>query len=87
MWELFFLLLIAFTIGVIAYYSLEWLKDQKAFDLWQSFGEIIITLFYGAIGCIVIALANEYTWVMWVAMGAIGFLRKYWMAWLYKKRG
>jgi hypothetical protein len=87
MWNLFFLLLTFFSLGVIVYYALQWLKDPKSFDFWTSLGGFLVTLFIGAIAAIVIALSYRYTWVMWVAMAAAGFLRNYWMAWLYKKRG
>jgi hypothetical protein len=87
MWHLFFLLLLSFFIGLVCLYSIIYIRDVKRFDFWISLGQFIVRLFVGAIFSIVIALAVHYPWVIWVSIGAVGFLSNYWMAWLDKKRG
>jgi hypothetical protein len=87
MWNLFFLLLAAFSIGLVIYYALGYLLDTKGFNVKGVLVEAIITLFIGAVFSLIVALAAEYTWVMWASMAALALLRKYWMAWLYKIRG
>lgn len=87
MWHLFFLLLLSFFIGLVVLYGLNYIQDRKGFDFWISLGQFVVRLFIGAVFSIIIALAVQYPWVIWVSIGAIGFLSNYWMAWLDKRRG
>lgn len=87
MWHLFFLLLTFFAVGLIILFGLKYVQDIKGFLFWENVGQFILRLFIGAVVAIVIALAVQYSWVIWTAMIVLAFLSNYWMAFLYKKKG
>jgi uncharacterized membrane protein AbrB (regulator of aidB expression) len=87
MWHLFFLLLLSFFIGLVILFGINYVKDKSGFDFWENLGQFILRLFIGAVASIVVALAVQYSWLIWVSVGVLAFLSNYWMAWLYKKKG
>jgi hypothetical protein len=85
MWHQFALSAVFFTIGLIVLYGFKINNDGKAL-LGNNIANFFLRLFIGAIASIVIALAMQYPWVIWVGMLALAFLSNYWMAFLNKKQ-
>lgn len=85
MWPLFFHLLLSWSIGLIALYSIRYFQKRSEFDMWETLGQCITRLIIGTVVCLAIAYASKWPWLLFTLPGIAALLSNYWLPWVIKK--